>query len=185
MDSFELNKMAGAVLFTLLVVLGLKSFAGILYHNENPEKLGYPVQEAAVTPAAPAKEPEPVMSIAEMMVTAKVDAGQKVAKKCAACHSFNDGGPNKIGPNLYGVVGRKFGAASGFAYSDAVKTKSGEGATWGYEDLDKFFAAPKKYLPGTKMVFAGLSKPKDRADLIAYLRSLSASPVPLPDPAAK
>jgi cytochrome c len=182
MDSFTINKIAGAVLFTLLVVIGLRSVSGLLYETHPPEKLGYPVQTTAVEPdkAAAPKEPVKVVSITELLGSADVAKGQKVAKKCATCHSFNQGGPNKIGPNLYNIVSRKMASAAGFSYSSAIKAKAGDGKTWGYEDLAAFVLSPKKFISGTKMVFPGLKKASDRANLIVYLRSLSASPVPLP-----
>jgi cytochrome c len=101
-----------------------------------------------------------------------------VAKKCAACHNFEDGAPNKIGPNLWGVVGRDIAALPDFSYSSALSEKEGD---WSYEALSEFVASPKGWAPGTKMTFAGLKKPQDRADLILYLRSLSGSPEPLPE----
>jgi len=182
MDSFELNKIAGAILFTLLIVMGLRSVSGLLYDVHPPEKLGYPVQTAAVEPGKTPdqKAPVKVVSIAEMLGSADVAKGQKVAKKCATCHSFNQGGPNKIGPNLYDIIGRKLASVAGFSYSSAIKAKAAEGKTWSYEDIAAFVLSPKKFISGTKMVFPGLKKATDRANLIVYLRSLSSSPVPLP-----
>lgn len=183
MNSFEINKIVGAVLFTTLVIIGLKSFSEVLYHTEKPEKLGYPVKVAAVEPgkgAHPTPAPVKKVSLASLLSNASVERGQAVSKKCAACHSFQSGGPNKIGPNLYGIVARVMGAAPGFSYSTAVKAKAAEGKTWTFEALNSFFQGPKKFLPGTKMAFAGIRKPKDRANLIVFLRSLNATPVALP-----
>ncbi len=182
MDSFTINKIAGAVLFTLLVVIGLRSVSGLLYETHPPEKLGYPVQTAAVEPdkAAAPKEPVKVVSITELLGSADVAKGQKVFKKCSACHSFQQGGRNGIGPNLYNIVGRKLASAAGFSYSSAITAKGSEGKTWGYDDLSSFVLSPKKFISGTKMAFPGLKKATDRANLIVYMRSLSSSPVPLP-----
>jgi len=182
MDSFTLNKIAGATLFTLLMVLALRSVTDLLYATHPPEKLGYPVQIAAVEPAkttAP-KEPVKAVSITTLLGSADVAKGQNVAKKCRGCHTFEQGGRNGIGPNLYNIVGRKMAAATGYSYSNAIKAMGSEGKTWGYEDLASFVLSPKKLISGTKMVFPGLKKATDRANLIGYLRSLSSSPVPLP-----
>lgn len=132
---------------------------------------------AAATTTGEQTASAPTSSIADLLKTADAAAGQKVAKKCAACHSFDQGGPNKVGPNLWDIVGAKQAHAPDFAYSDAIKKLGGE---WSYDELDKYLASPKTYAPGTKMAFAGLKKPEDRAALIAYLRTLSDSPKPLP-----
>jgi cytochrome c len=118
------------------------------------------------------------MELSELLAIGSVDSGAGVAKKCAACHNFEDGAPNKIGPNLWGVVGRDIAALPDFSYSSALSEKEGD---WSYEALSEFVASPKGWAPGTKMTFAGLKKPQDRADLILYLRSLSGSPEPLPE----
>ncbi len=184
MDTFELNKIAGAVLFTLLIVLGLQNLAGVVYYAPAPEKPGYAVEIAEE--AGPATETAKVdaVPLATLLASASVEKGERVAKKCGACHAFESGGANKVGPPLYGIVGKAKAAASGFGYSSAITEKGGE---WTFDNLDGFLAAPKKWLPGTSMAFAGIKKPEQRADLIAYLRSLSDNPVPLPtaEPAAE
>ena len=178
MDTYELNKIAGAVLFTMLIILGLQNLAGIVYHAPTPEKPGYAVEvaeksgAATETAAAPAEVPLPTL-----LASADVEKGKKVAKKCAACHTFDNGGANKVGPNLYSIVGRAKASTAGAKYSEALTTKGGD---WTLEDLDGFLGAPKKWLPGTTMGFAGIKKPEQRADLLAYLNSLSDSPAPLP-----
>jgi len=145
-----------------------------------PAKAGFEVAEmkegaagAATPEAAPVADPP----VAELLKKADLDNGNKLTKPCLACHSFDKGGPNKVGPALWGVVGRKEGAVDGFAYSEAMK---GMGGNWDYAALYKFLANPKAAVVGTKMGFAGYPKFSDRADLIAYLRTLSDSPVPLP-----
>jgi cytochrome c len=184
MDSFEFNKIAGAVLGTSLLVLGLQTFAGILYHSEKPAKPGYEIAVADAEDGASAEttttEAEAV-PLATLLASASAESGQGQARKCAACHTFDQGGANKIGPNLYEVVGRPVASHEGFAYSDAMKAKGGE---WTYEDLSAFLADPKGALPGTKMAFAGMKNPTQRADLLAYLRTLAANPEPLPEAAA-
>jgi cytochrome c len=128
---------------------------------------------------APAGEPEQPLPV--LLAAADPAAGQAVAKRCASCHTFDNGGANKVGPNLWGIVGNHQAHLEGFAYSDAVK---GLGGTWTYEDLDKYLTSPKDYAPGTKMTFAGIKKATDRANLLAYLRTLSDQPVPFPEPSA-
>lgn len=178
MDGFEFNKIAGAVLFALLVLFGSRTLGDIIFASHAPEKPGYMV---AVPDEAHAKKETPAADVVPLpALLAKGDAGkgQKLAKKCAACHTFDSGGANKIGPNLHGIVGKSLAGVDGFAYSAALKDKGG---SWGYEELDGFLASPKGFAPGTKMSFAGVKKPQQRADLILYLRSLGGSPPPLPE----
>ena len=186
MNSFEFNKIAGAVLGTALGVMALGIVAEIIYEPERPEKPGYVIAVAATGegeaagPAAPEVAP-----IAVRLASASVEKGQAATKVCQACHTFDKGGPNKVGPNLWNVVGHPvINPAIGFNYSDAMKAKGAEGMTWTYDNLDQFLADPKGFIPKTAMGFAGVKKPDQRADVIAYLRTLSDSPVPLPPPPA-
>jgi cytochrome c len=180
MDSFEINKIAGAVLGTFLVVFGLKELAGIVYHTEAPEKPGFAVEVAeAATGEAPAEE-APAVSLGTLLASADATKGQAVFKACAACHDVANGGPNKVGPNLWSIVGRMHGVHEGFAYSDAMAAM--KDVPWSYEALDAFLLAPKKAIPGTKMAYGGLKKDADRANLLAYLATLSDAPVPFPAP---
>ena len=178
MDSFEINKILGAVLFTCLVMLALNIAASAMFTPAKPQKPGY---EIAVTeqPAEGAKPeaaapPEP---IEKLLASASVEKGEQSAKKCVACHTFTKGGPNRVGPNLYGVVNRPKASEGGFAYSDALKSKGGN---WSIDDLSAFLASPRTFAPGTKMTFVGLPKGSERADVIAYLNSLADNPAPLP-----
>lgn len=177
MDSYELNKIAGAVLFALLAIFGTKVMADLLFTVPKPEKPGYEVALQTEGGATAETKTEETVPLGELLKAADADRGQRVAKKCTACHTFDKGGANKVGPNLYAIVGRALGAVDGFAYSGALKGKGGD---WGYAELDAFIANPKKWMPGTKMAFAGVKKPTQRADLLLYLRNFADSPAPLP-----
>ncbi|MFS8036969.1 c-type cytochrome [Xanthobacter sp. AM11] len=180
MDSFELNKIAGAVLATLLLTFGLAAVSEILFKPEAAAKPGFDivVQEGAGA-AAPAKAA--AIPIEQLFAAASPEKGASVAKKCAACHNFQEGAGAKVGPDLYGIVGRPVASASGFGYSAAMKAKGG---TWTPQALNAFITNPKADLPGTAMAFAGIGKETERADLIAYLNTLSHDPKPLPTAAA-
>jgi cytochrome c len=178
MDGFELNKILGAVLGTLLFTLSLNIVAGGLFAPHAPEKPGYEVavQETPAAGAAQAAIP-PAEPIDVRLAKADLKKGEAAAKKCVACHSFEKGGPNKVGPNLWGVIGGPRAHAQGFSYSSTMK---GAGGNWDYESLDKFLANPREAMKGTSMAFVGIKRPEERADVIAYLNSLADNPKPLP-----
>jgi cytochrome c len=179
MSSLEFNKIAGAVLATGLLVLGLKNFGSELFKTEAPEKPGFVIAVAEATPAegagAAAATPLPVL-----LAKADIGKGTAAAKACAACHSFDKGGANKVGPALWNIVGRKMGSAEGFAYSDSFKAMGDK--PWDLETMSKWLDAPKAMVPGTKMAFGGIHNEQARADVLAYLNSLSDAPQPLPKP---
>ena len=181
------NSILGAVLGSVLGVMAIGIFAGNLVHPNYPEKAGYLPEVAAEDtgsgPAAPAGPPDFGRLFADQAQLATlVTHGQQVTAVCGACHDFTEGGPNKTGPNLYGIVGEKIADVPGFSFSEALKAHSSE--TWDYEKLNQWLISPKTFAPGTKMTYAGDKDDKDRANLIAYLSTLSKSPVPFPAPAA-
>ena len=186
MDSFELNKIAGAVLFTILVILSLGIVAEVIYGPHKPEKPGFEIAVAEAPEGGPSTGggAATVEPIAVRLASADVGKGEATAKKCLACHTLGQGEPAKVGPNLYNVVGAPFGHLAGFAYSEAILKKKAEGGTWTFENLDHFLANPKAFIPGTKMTFVGVKKDDERADVIDYLRTLSPNPMPLPSPTA-
>ncbi|MEP3275495.1 MAG: cytochrome c family protein [Stappiaceae bacterium] len=183
MDSFEFNKIAGAILMSLLIVMGLGILSDEIFRSDTPDDMGYQINvaEAATGDGGGGGDPS-VEPIGVRLASADALAGEKVAKKCAACHTFDDGGANKVGPNLWEIVNRKPGVHAGFKYSGDMVAFGGD-HLWDYDNLDKFLEKPKDVVAKTSMGFAGLRKPKERADMIAYLRSLAATPVELPDPA--
>ena len=183
MNSFELNKIMGALLFSCLCLLSLNIAAGAIYAPHKADKPGYEiaVQEKPAAGEAPAAA-APAVPIAQLLASADPKRGEVAAKKCQACHTFEKGGPNRVGPNLYGVVGDHRGEGrGGFNFSAAMKAKGGE---WTFDDLNAFIKSPKGFVPGTAMGFAGITKDSERADVIAYLNTLSDSPKPLPTAAA-
>jgi cytochrome c len=183
MDSFELNKILGAILGTCLCMLAVNIAAGAIF---TPGKLAKPGYEIVVpdkpSTDGPAKPAEPEQPIEALLATADIGRGENSAKKCAACHTFNKGGRNLVGPNLWGVVGRKKASEPGFNYSAALKSKEG---VWTVQDLNVFINNPKGMVPGTNMTFAGIPRASERADIVAYLNSLSDNPAPLPTKAAE
>ena len=179
MDGFELNKIAGAVLSAMLVMAGGKVLLDIALAKHGPVKPGWNLPVTEAKPAAPSA-PEATFDVAAVLgqlPKANADAGADIFKKCLACHTNNKGGRNMVGPNLWGIVGRKVASASGFAYSDAMKSHGGE---WTWEMLAKYLHKPAEAVPGNKMVFQGVPDNADLADLLAYLRTLSDNPAPLP-----
>ena len=179
MDSFEINKIIAAVLLVALLVIGIGKISNIIFHVEKPETPGYAVEVNQVSSAltSTAKKVEEKIDVASLMMMGDVTSGEKIFKKCAACHSINKGGKNNIGPALYNVVGRKVGKISDYKYSKALATYD---KNWNFEELNGFLLKPSKWIKGTKMAYAGLRKEKDRASVIKYLNQNSDNPLPLP-----
>ena len=179
MDSFELNKIVAAILMVGLLIIGLGKLSKAIFHVEKPETPGYKIEvEQATNVSSTAKEVvEEKIDIAALMAMGDVTAGEKIFKKCVACHSIEKGGKNKIGPALYNVVGRKIGSISDYKYSKSLIAYD---KNWNFEELNGFLTKPSKWIKGTKMAYAGLRKEKDRASVIKYLNQNSDSPVPLP-----
>ncbi|MHA1524983.1 MAG: c-type cytochrome [Alphaproteobacteria bacterium] len=181
MNSFELNKIAAAVLFSILFVMVLGFLAEAIYAPKHPAKPGMMVEVTSAESAAPSEAaPAPMISLSELLQNGDAARGEKVAKKCAACHTFDRGGANRIGPNLYNVAGRAMGAGDGFKYSDAMRTKGADGGQWSYDQLFGFLLAPRKFAKGTTMGFSGIKSETKRADLLVYLQSISPGAPDLP-----
>jgi cytochrome c len=186
MSFFEANKIVAALLTASVVALGSGFVSELLFAEGESEERAYEIaavseSDEAATTAEKAEEESsaPQVTLASLLTGADPAAGEKIAKKCKGCHTLNDGGANKVGPNLYGVLGRGIASIDGFKYSDALKAKSGE--AWGYDNLNAFMTSPKTWVPGTKMTFSGVKKEGDRAALLAYLRQQNANPPPLPE----
>jgi cytochrome c len=183
LDSYELNRIAGALLAALITVLGLSIVTGYIFSPAEVTRKGYEVagvEEEAPSGdsgAAPAEQP-----VEMFLASADAARGETGFKKCAACHSIEKGGAAGIGPNLWGIVGARHARAAGFDYSDAMDAEAGK--PWDWAALDKWIASPKKAMPGNKMAFAGIGKPQDRADILVYLNSKSDAPLPIPAPPA-
>jgi len=169
------NTIAGWVLFAGIVALASSIVAGEYFHSERPEKMGYPIAGVQEESAGGAAAEQP---IEVYLATADAAKGEQTFNKCMACHNADKGGANQMGPNLWGILGAGIAEdRNGFAFSDALKKVGG---TWNWDNLSKWLTSPKAFAPGTKMTFAGLSNPQDRADVEAFLNSHSDSPQPLP-----
>ncbi len=180
MDSFELNKIIGAILLVALLVIGIGKVSNLVFKVNKPEKSNYKVEldvESAETKADEEPVQREIVDIAALLSTGDLAHGEKVFKKCSACHSIKSGGGNKIGPALYNVVGRKVGVLDDYKYSKALAEYE---KNWSFEELNGFLLKPKDWIKGTKMAYAGLRKEKDRASVILYLNKYSDSPLPLP-----
>ena len=181
MDGFEINKIIAAVLLTALIIIGLGKFTDILFHVEKPKESAYKIEglEMAATQTSSNSETkvEEKINIKELLALGDAAHGEKVFKKCSACHMIASGGKNMIGPNLWEVIGRTAGSVSDYKYSKAMVAY---GKEWTFEEMNAYLIKPQAYIKGTKMAFAGLRKEKDRASVILYMNSKSNSPKPLP-----
>lgn len=180
MDSFELNKIIGAVLGTLLFVMGVGFVAEAIYAPIQHRGAGYALAEPEAGGAVVAEPEEEAVPLAVLLASASVEQGANAVRKCQSCHNFGEGEPNKTGPGLYGVVGNTIASHEGFNYSADLAAKGAAGEAWTYENLDTFLTAPKGFAPGTKMAFAGVKNAAERANILAYLQTLDASPLPFP-----
>ncbi len=179
MDSFELNKIIAAILIVGLLIIGLGKLSNLIFYVEKPKTPGYAV-EITKKPSESVSNVDVVekkIDIAALMAMGDLKSGEKIFKKCAACHSIVKGGKNNIGPALYNVVGRKVGAVSDYKYSKAMASYK---RSWTFEELNGYLIKPTKWIKGTKMAFAGLRKEKDRASVIKYLNQNSDNPLSLP-----
>ncbi len=182
MDSFEINKIIAAVLLTALIVIGIGKFTDILFHVEKPKNSAYKVDglESAVSSSdSEVKDEKEIVKvdIGQLLAMGDLAHGQKVFKKCSACHMIASDGKNMIGPNLWSVIGRQAGSVADYKYSKAMVAY---GKNWTFEEMNAYLIKPQAYIKGTKMAFAGLRKEKDRASVILYMNSKSNNPKPLP-----
>ncbi|MEO6014785.1 MAG: cytochrome c family protein [Devosia sp.] len=184
MDSFELNKIIGAILGTLLFVMGVGFLAEAIYHPITGNGPGYALPAPEEGDTGTTTPDAPVLSIGTLLASADPAAGEASAKKCQACHDLSEASANKTGPGLYDVVERVIGSHPGFAYSAVLTEHQTKGDTWTYENLNHFLTSPKAFAPGTKMTFAGVKNDEERANIIAFLSTLSKSPKPFPPPDA-
>ena len=176
MDSFEINKIIAAVLLVFLFVFGISKISNLVYHVEKPNKSAYKVEVVKVSSSKDSSATEAV-DISDLLVMGTAEHGQKVFKKCSACHSVKKGGKNKIGPALYNVLGRNMAALEDYKYSKALIAF---GKSWTFDQMNRFLIKPQAYIKGTKMAFAGLKKEKDRASIILFMNQNSDNPLPLP-----
>ena len=179
MDSFEINKIVAAVLMVALLVIGIGKLSNVIFHVEKPKTPGYvvEVEQATTVSSSTEKAVEQKVDIAALMAMGDIALGEKVFKKCSACHMIASGGKNMIGPNLWSVIGRTAGSVSDYKYSKAMVAY---GKEWSFEEMNSYLIKPQAYVKGTKMAFAGLRKEKDRASVILFMNSKSSSPKPLP-----
>ena len=181
MDSFEINKIIGAILLTALIVIGIGKFTDAIFHVEKPKESAYKIEGLDTVQASNASETdtkvEEKIDIGQLLALGDLAHGQKVFKKCSACHMIASDGKNMIGPNLWGVIGRQAGSIGDYKYSKAMIAY---GKQWTFEEMNSYLIKPQAYIKGTKMAFAGLRKEKDRASVIKYLNQNSDNPLPLP-----
>ena len=181
MDSFEINKIISAVLLTALIVIGIGKFADVLFHVEKPKQSAYKIEGLEVAVSVGTKDQTEkaleVVDIKALLAMGDLAHGEKIFKKCSACHMIAAGGKNMIGPNLWGVIGRTAGSVNDYKYSKAMVAYAKE---WSFEEMNSYLIKPQAYIKGTKMAFAGLRKEKDRASVILYMNSKGDNPKPLP-----
>ncbi len=181
MDSFELNKVLGALLGTVFVVFSISLLSDAIFATHSPETPGFAIEVSEAAAGGPAEDVPSGPSALELLATADAAAGQASFRRCTACHTAEEGGANRVGPNLWGIVNRPVAGKEGFAYSAGMQAFAEGGTVWDFEHLSGFLVNPRSYVQGTSMSFAGISDPQEEANLIAYLNTLSATPAPLPE----
>ena len=177
MDGFELNKIIAAILATVVVVFGINKVTDIIFTPDKPQQSAYKVEKIEPTLASSSNTGQAAVGINELLAMGTVEHGEKVFKRCSACHMIAAGGKNMIGPNLWSILGKKTGVAPGYKYSKAL---AAYGKEWSFEEMNGFLIKPSAHIKGTKMAFAGLKKEKDRASVILYMNSKSDKPLPTP-----
>jgi len=184
MGDLFFNKVAGAVLAIFLLVMALITLSDMMFETDEPEQVGYAIDLSALAaPGAPgAPEETGPVDFGLLLAEASISAGERVARRCVACHTFNEGGSDGTGPHMWGVMGREVAAVSGFNYSSAMEAYAEGGVRWLYQNMYDYLENPRRYVPGTAMSFAGLRSQEDRINIIAYMRTLDSDPLELPDP---
>ena len=177
MAGFELNKIIAAILATVVVVFGINKVTDIIFTPDKPQQSAYKVEKIEPTLASASSAGQAAVGISELLAMGTVEHGEKVFKRCSACHMIAAGGKNMIGPNLWSILGKQTGVASGYKYSKAL---AAYGKEWSFEEMNGFLIKPSAHIKGTKMAFAGLKKEKDRASVILYMNSKSDKPLPTP-----
>ena len=177
MNGFEINKIVAAIIFGVLLVFGVGKFTDWLFYVEKPAEPAYKMDAPAVKVASAQSSESGGTDIAKLLSLGTEEHGEKVFRKCIACHTIAKGGKNKIGPAIFGVLGKKSGSVSNYKYSKALLA---HGKTWSFEEINAFLTKPQAYIKGTKMAFGGISKEKDRASVILFMNSKSDNPLPTP-----
>jgi len=177
MNGFEINKIIAAIIFTVLVVFGIDKITDLIFHIEKPSEAAYKIEAPAVKTASAESSSSGSVDIKALLALGTIEHGQKVFKKCSACHVVAKGGKNKIGPVLYGILGKQSASVSDYKYSKALIA---HGKVWSFTEMNSYLIKPQAHIKGTKMAFAGLKKEKDRASVILYMNSISDNPLPKP-----
>ena len=177
MNGFEINKIIAAIIFTVLVVFGIDKITDLIFHIEKPSEAAYKIEAPAVKTASAESSSSGSVDIKALLALGTIEHGQKVFKKCSACHVVAKGGKNKIGPVLYGILGKQSASVSDYKYSKALIA---HGKVWSFTEMNSYLIKPQAHIKGTKMAFAGLKKEKDRASVILYMNSKSDNPLPNP-----